>query len=183
MNEAWKAVAGLAADAPAVRHVSFIHHHGRRGVKRMITGRGEIVRELCDTRLVRDGRPGIRGACRRISRVDPVLPVHLIELFGLGVVGLDLFVADGPGGRHAVVMAQLAEILFPEAIERGAEHLGGAADKIVDLGLERLPVRCQPGLGGHVAVDAEDLFDAPVPGFARQPVAALEDENLFTRGR
>ena len=37
-------------------------------------------------------------------------------------------------------MAQLAEILLAQAIERRAEHLGRAADEIVHLRLERRAV-------------------------------------------
>ena len=105
--------------------------------------------------------------------------MHLIEMLGLGVIGLERVVADWPGRRDAVEMAQFAEILLAQTIERRAEHLGGAADKIVNLGLKRLSVRCQPGLRRDVAVDAEDVLDAPVAGFPRQPVAALEDQDPF----
>ena len=140
VQEARESVAGLAADAAAVGHVRFVQHHrgGRR--KRVVAGGGEIVVKLLDARFVRDRRRRIGRARRRFGGVEAAFAVHLIELLGLGVVGLEFVVGDRPGGRDAVIMPYRAEVLLSQAIERRAENLGGAADEIVNLGLERRAV-------------------------------------------
>ena len=63
-----------------------------RRVERVIARCGEIVRELLDPRLVRHRRERVRRTRRRIGRVLPVRPVHLVEAFGLRVVRLQLVV-------------------------------------------------------------------------------------------
>ena len=73
---------------------------------------GEIVRELLDARLVRDGGERVRRARRRLGRILAARAVHLVELLGQRVVGLELVVGDRPGGRDAVVVPQLAEVLL-----------------------------------------------------------------------
>jgi len=83
----------------------------------MVAGGGEVVGELLDARLVGDGREWIRLACRRLGRVLAPGAVHVVELFGLRVVGLELVVGDRPGGRDAVVVAKLAEVLLAKPVE------------------------------------------------------------------
>ena len=77
----------------------------------LVAGGGEVVGELLDPRLVRDRRERVGRARRRLGRVLAARAVHLVELLGLRVVGLHLVVADRPGRRDAVVVAQLAEVL------------------------------------------------------------------------
>ena len=77
----------------------------------------------------------------------------------------------------------LAEILLTQAIERSAKKLGRAADEVVNLGLERRAVRQKPCFRRDVAIVSEYALDAPVQRLARQPVAALQKEYLFARGR
>ena len=104
----------------------------------MITGGGEVVGQLLDARLVATGGEGVGRAGRRFGRVLSPGAVDLVELLGLGVVGLQLVVADRPGGRDAVVVLELAEVLGPQAVERRAVELGRPADEVVDLGLKWL---------------------------------------------
>ncbi len=137
-------------------HVGLVQHHrGGRG-ERVVAGGLEIVEQFLDARLAGDRRRRIGRAGRRLGGIDAVLAVHLIELLGLGVIGLEFVVADRPGRRDAVVMLQLAEILLAQAIQRRAEHLCRAADEIVHLRLERLAVGQQPGIWRDVAVVGED---------------------------
>ena len=72
---------------------------------------------------------------------------------------------------------------LPQAVERGAVELGRAADEVVDLRLERLPVRVVPGVRRDVAVVDEDVLREPVLRLAREPVAALEQQDALARGR
>ena len=80
-------------------------------------------------------------------------------------------------------MAQLAEILLPQPIQRGAEHLGRAADEVMHLRLERPAVAVVPGLGRDVAVLLEHRRGIPVQRLALEPVAALENQDALSRGR
>ncbi len=71
MDETGEAVAGLAADAAAVGHIRFVHHHGRGGVKRMIAGSGEIRRRAsrCAARARRAATDKERWRADRSDRV------------------------------------------------------------------------------------------------------------------
>src|SRR3954469_24160346 len=80
-------------------------------------------------------------------------------------------------------MAELAEVLASEAVQRGAVELRLAADVVVDPGLEGLAALVVPGIRRHVAVLDEDLFGVPVLDLARQPVATLEDQDPLARRR
>ena len=122
---------------------------------------------------------GIRvlGARVALGRVLAVVAVDLVEMLRPRVVGLHVVVRDGPGGRDAVVVPELPEVLRPQAVEGRPVHLGRPADRVVDARLERLVLLVVPGLLGHVAVVDEDLFRVPVLGLARQPVASFEDQD------
>ena len=155
--------------------------HAARGVERVQAGRREIVGELLDPRLVRDGRERVGRARGRLGRILAAGSVHLVELLGLRVVGLELGVADRPRRRDAVVVAQLAEVVLAQAIERRAVELRRAADAVVHLRLERVAVVVVPGVGRDVAAVDEDVGGRPVLRLARQPVAALEQEDALAR--
>src|SRR5215471_21545311 len=80
-------------------------------------------------------------------------------------------------------MPQLAEILLPEAIQGCAEHLCGAADKIVHLRLERSTVAVVPSIGRDIPVLHEDRCRIPVLRLALEPIAALENQDVLARAR
>src|SRR5215510_8342830 len=80
-------------------------------------------------------------------------------------------------------MAELAEVLWPQPIQRRAVHLGRAADGVVDARLERLAVLVVPRFFRDIAVVDEHGLRVPVLLFAREPVAALEDEDSLARRR
>ena len=141
VDQAGEAVAGRGAQAAAVGRVGLVEHDAAGRVERVVAGGGEVVGELLDARLVGDRRMGVGGAGGRLGRVLAADPVHLVALLGLGVVGLHVVVADRPGGRDAVVVLQLAEVLAAQPVQRGPVQLGGAADEVVDLRLERLAAR------------------------------------------
>ena len=93
------------------------------------------------------------------------------------------FIVNGPGRRDAIVVLELAEVFLAQTVERRAIHLGGAADEVVDTGLERLPHPVVPCFLGNVAVLNEYLFDVPVLLLTLQPVATFEHEDALTRRR
>jgi hypothetical protein len=77
------------------------------------------------------------------------------------------------------VVLELTEILFTQTVKRRAIHLGCTAYEVVDAGLKGLAILVMPYVGGHIAVLDEHLFDAPVLGFPRQPVAAFQQQNAL----
>src|SRR5262245_24093134 len=89
---------------------------------------------------------------RRFGRVAPAETMHLVEMFGLSVVGLEIFIRDRPRGRDAAMMLDLAEVLLPQADQRGAVELGVAADEVVCAGMKLFPVPVVPRLFDVVAV-------------------------------
>ena len=179
VHEAGEAVAGGAADTVAVRHVGLVQHHPAGGVEGLVSGGGEVVGELLDPRLVRHRREGVGRAGGRLGRVLAAGAVHLVELLGLRVVRLHLVVADRPGGRDAVVMPKLAEVLRAQPVERRSVELRGAPDEVVDLRLEGLARSVVPAVLRDVAVVDEHVRRGPVLRLARQPVAALQQQDAL----
>src|ERR671923_1774304 len=88
VDQAGKAIAGVAADAAALVGVLFIEHDTERRMKRPQAKTGEIVTELLHARLVADRRMRIRSAGWRFSGILAPLAVDMVELLGLGVIRL-----------------------------------------------------------------------------------------------
>ena len=70
-----------------------------RGMWKGSARRREIVVQLLDARLVADGGIGIGSAGWRFGRIFAALSVHVIQILGLGVVGLQIVIADRPAGE------------------------------------------------------------------------------------
>ena len=84
------------------------------------------------------------------------------ELFGAGVVRLEVGVGEWPGGGDAAFVVEDAEVFLAQAKEGGAIDLGLAADEVGLLGVERLAVLIEPDILGVVAVVEEDGSGVPV---------------------
>ncbi len=97
----------------------------------------QAVDQGLDARLVAHGRIGIGRAGPGLRRVRTPQAVHMEEPLGLGVIGLEDIIADRPGGGHALLVNQLAEVLLAQAIERTAVDLAVAPDHMVQAGVER----------------------------------------------
>src|SRR4029453_6459901 len=179
----------------AERRVGLVQHDPAGGMERVVAGGGGGVGQLLDPGRVgqgrgrgggggRGGRGGKGGgaAGRRRGGVLAARPVDLVALFGQGVVGLHVVVADRPGRRDAVVVLQLAEVLPSQPVQRRAVQLGGAADEVVDLRLEGLALGVVPGVGGDVAVVDEHIRGGPVLRLAGQPAAPLQQQDALARG-
>ena len=110
-----------------------------------------------------------------------MLAVHVVELLGLGVVWLEIVVAERPGGRDPAVMPDLAEILPAQPEQRRAVHLGVAADVVMYPGMERRAVAVVPGLLGLVLRLNEYRGRIPVLPLARQIIAALQQQDALAR--
>src|SRR5208283_2736551 len=105
--------------------------------------------------------------------------VHLIEIFGLRIVWLQIVVADRPSGRDATLVTQFAEILLAQPEQRSTVKLGVAADVIIGMRMEFLAILIEPGLLCVVmAVDVDDLR-IPVRFLAGNIVTALKDQYPF----
>ncbi len=101
------------------------------------------------------------------------------ELFGTGVVGLEVGVGERPCGGDAAFVMEDAEVLGTEAEEGGTVDLGLAADVVGLLGVEGVVVLVEPDVFGVVAVVEEDGGGVPVEFFLGEKGAALEDENAL----
>ena len=183
LDEAREAVAGLAADALAVRPVVLEQPNAAGRMERVVAGALEVVGQLLDARLVGQRRERVLGARVALGRILAMVAVDLVQVLGLRVVRLHVVVRDRPGRRDPAVVADLPEILGPEPVEGGAIELRRATDRVVDPGLERLVRLVVPGLLGHVPVVDEDFLGVPVLPLARQPVTALEDQDPLARWR
>src|SRR5207244_10703883 len=109
--ETGKAVAVGTADAAAVGHVALVEHDPAGSMERVVAGGRELVGELLDARLVRDGRERVGRARLRLRRILAARAVHLVQLLGLGVVRLELVGGDRPGGWDPGGVAELAGVL------------------------------------------------------------------------
>ena len=101
--------------------------------------------EVGDVRLVLE-RPGTgTGALRHgLGRVLAGRAVDPVDPLGLGVVGLEVGVAERPGGRGALVVLDRVEVVLAEPRQARAVDLGVAADDVVDAGGERPPGAVEP---------------------------------------
>jgi len=132
---------------------------------------------------VTDRRKRIRSSRRRIGGIGAAVAMDVVYALGHRVIGLELFVGDRPGRRDSAVMAEFTEILPAQAKKRSAENLGRAANEVVRARLKWLAGGVVPDVLGDVAVPGVDLDRIPVLLFARQKVAALEQQDALARGR
>ena len=186
VDGAGEAVEGVAADAGAVgfggavRVLVELDAEGEvEGVEALL---GQHLVQLLDLGFVDDGRLRVGGAGPGLVRVLATLAVDFVEGFSLAVIGLELVVADGPGGGSAVFVADLAEILLAQAEEGGAVNLGVASDVVVEAGVELAAVAAVPGFLGLVGAVDEDGLAVPVGAGAGEVVAALEHEDALAGG-
>ena len=182
MHQARVAVAPGAADAGAGRAVGLVQQDPARRVERLVAAVLQVVGQLLDPWLVGDRGPRILPRPVALGGVLAVRPVHLVEPLGLGVPGLELVVAQRPGRRDPVHVLNLAEVRGPQPVQRGAVHLGGPADVVVHLRLERFAVRVVPGVVGDVFPVHEHGLRVPVVHFAGQEIAAFQEQDLLSRG-
>jgi hypothetical protein len=90
--------------------------------------------------------------------------MHVVQLLGLLIPGLEIAVAQRPGGRNAIAVGELLEIALAQAEMVGAIHLGGPTHEVMAAGLEGLAVAVEPGVLGEVAALLEHLLRIPVLG-------------------
>src|SRR5580698_4236284 len=130
---------------------------------------------------MRDRRPRVLLRAVTFGGIFAVNAVHLVQPLGPGVPGLEIVVAQRPGGRHAVRMLDLAEVPWAQPVQRSPVQLGGAADVVMHLRLERLAVSVEPRFRRHVPAVYENRAGIPVIGLAWQEVAPLQQQYPLAR--
>ena len=185
VEQAGEAVEGVAAHADAGGlglAVLLVEQDAERQVERMQPLRRPAVAEALDQGLVADGRVGEVARPARLVGVLAGLAVDVEQLLGRGVIGLEGLVADRPGGRDAVRVADLVEVALAQAEQGRAIDLGIAPDVAMQARLEGRAVAAVPGLVDLVAAVDEDGLGVPVGLLARQVGAALQDEDALASG-
>jgi hypothetical protein len=99
------------------------------------------------------------------------------ELFGAGIVRLEVRIGEGPGGGDATPVVEDAEVFGAEAKEGRAVDLGLAADEVGLLWVKGLIVLVEPDVFRVVSVVEEDRAGVSVEFFLWEKGAALEDED------
>src|SRR5262245_15727332 len=113
-EEAGMPVARRTTNARALPGRLFVDSDAERDVKRPQPLALQIVMELLDARLMAHRWKQVGGAGVGLGWIYPASAVNLIEVLGLGVVGLQLVVSDRPSRRNPAMMAQFTEILAPQ---------------------------------------------------------------------
>ena len=174
MHLAREAIAGLAADTTAA-FAQVDRHRQAVGVQSLSA---QLVDERGDSWLVRHLRKGVRAAAWRFTGIIAGFPVHEEKLLGQIVIGFQVFVTYGPGGRGTALVLERLEVFAAEAWQRGAVNFSIATDVVMHARLEAAAVPCvNPGLGGLVAILAKDSRDLPVLSFLRQEITPFNQQD------
>src|SRR5438132_14068984 len=91
-HQAGESVAGVAANAATLLRILFVEHDPDRNVEGLQAGTRKVIRQLLNTWLVADGRPGIRSLGRRFGWILAAIAVPLIKVFSLSVVRLQFVI-------------------------------------------------------------------------------------------
>ena len=181
--QAGEAVEAVAANAAPGFGVGFVEVEPDGKVERPMPGPHQVVVQLLDPRLVRDGGVGEWARARRLGGVLAGLAVDEVESLGLGVVRLEVGVGDGPGGGDASVVLDLVEVAFAKAQQDAGVDLGVAADEVLGVRTKGDAMLVIPALWCHVSLLAEDRLGVPVLELPREVAAALEQQDPLARRR
>src|SRR6266516_4013760 len=107
--------------------------------------------------------------------------MHLVQVFSLRVIGLEVVIADRPLRRDSSVMPEFAKVFLAQSEQRSAVKLRVPANVVVGVGMEVLALFVEPRLFGVVVALDIDELGVPIRFFARNIVAAFEDEDSFPR--
>src|SRR6266576_6063386 len=104
-DETREPVAGVAANAATLLRILLVEHDPDWNVEGLQAGAREVIRQLLNTWLVADGRPGIRSLGRRFRWILAAITMHLIKILGLRVIRLQFVITDRPRRRNAAVVS------------------------------------------------------------------------------
>src|SRR5437667_8811976 len=181
--QARKSITRATANTAAFVRVLLVEHHANGNMERIESHTREVIGQLLNARFMADCGPRIVRSRRRFGRILAAIAVHLVQVFRLSVVRLQIVVADRPCGRNAAVVAQLAEVFLAKAEQCRAVKLGVSANVVVGVRMQVLAVLVEPGLLSVVMAFHVHELRVPVRLFARDEVAAFEDEDSFAGRR
>src|SRR5207245_11784782 len=82
-HQAGESVASVAANAAALLRILFVEHDPDRNVEGLQAGTRKVIRQLLNTWLVADGRPGIRSLGRRFPWIVAARAMQFQEISDL----------------------------------------------------------------------------------------------------
>src|SRR2546425_4496351 len=176
------AVARPATDALARPGTLLVQHDAQRHMEGAEAQPRQIVGELLDPRLVAARWMRVGRAGRRVGGIHAALAVHVVEVLGLRVVGLEVLVGQRPRGREPAVVADFSEVLPAEAEERRPVELRVSTYVVVGVGGERFPPSVSPPLFGLVMALRVAPGGAPVFLFAGDAFAGLAQQKALPPG-
>src|SRR6185437_1214080 len=112
--------------------------------------------------LVGDRRIRKCSATGWLGRVFSSAPMDMEQRFRLTVVGFQMFVLDGPRGRHSVPVLNVAKVALSHAQKRRAVYLRVATDAVVKTRVKFSAVLPDPGLFGCVRAVHKHVVWIPV---------------------
>src|SRR5215469_10218998 len=116
--------------------------------------------------------------CGRFGRIAPALPMHMIEIFRLGIVWREHIIADRPRWADAARVPDFTKICFAQAKHRRAKHLGITADPVINHWVEGLTIVIYRLLR-MIAFFLVNGVCLPVFALTREIIAALQKKNLL----
>src|SRR6185369_6914571 len=134
----------------------------------------QIVGKVLNTLFVAYCRKAIRRARPRFGWIFTTSTMYLIEVFGLGVVGLQIVVGDRPCWRHPPVMANLAKVLFAKTKERRTVEFCVATHEVICVRMESATTGIEPRFLCVVTSVQINGLRTPVILFSGHIVSALK---------
>jgi hypothetical protein len=173
-----KGIARAAAHALAAR----MKINRSRHVEGLQAAATQALEQIGEQRHVQDRGKRVGLSARRLGRIIAGAPVHAEQALGPIVVRLQVGIADRPGGRCTFFVLHDLEVPLPEAEHGSAIELGVAADVVELPRAECTPGAVVPDVSRAIPKIAEHCFRVPVLCFARQALAALQDEDARAGG-
>ena len=165
-------------------HANELHVLQRTQPSRMPSGSGDgcsPCARSCSTMVGHRVGVGNRRVWKRaalgLGRVGAKLAVHVIQTLGALVVRRERVVVDRPARRDPLHVLERLKVFAAQAVQHAAPELRVAADVVMGVRAELLAAFVDPPLLRLIAKVLPDRFGAPVLGFLRDEIAALEDEN------
>ena len=182
VGQAREAVEAVTAHAAPTLGIALVEIDADRQVKRVMAGLDEVVVQLLDARLVRNGRVRERPGGRSLGGILAALAMDEVQPLCLGVIRLEVVIGQRPRRRDARVVANPVEVALTQTEEDRAVELRVAADEVLLVRAEGIAVLVDPLLAAEVALLEEHLLGVPVLGLAGRVTAALEQQDALAGG-
>ena len=125
------------------------------------------------------------GRCVRVIRgICAALAMDVPQGFCFGVIGGQIVIRDRPGGGNAAaMMINMVKVAFAKPVQGCTIKYSIAADIIVNIGTEASAFAIFPFFLGFVTFLDEDFFGVPVLRLDWHVIAALKNQDGFSRWR